>query len=174
MIQQLFPGDLPALCEHIQRHAAESGRDGDVIFRPRAAEELIDVAAAAERYQIAWARTIAEPQWMRTWALSDRGRVLGHLDLIGGRVPSELHRASIGMGLERAARGQGHGRALLQTAIDWARERGLSWIDLGVFAHNARARRLYESMGFVETGRTRDQFRVEGTSIDDIAMTLAL
>jgi hypothetical protein len=29
-------------------------------------------------------------------------------------------------------------------------------------------------MGFVEIGTTRDQFRVDGVSIDDVTMTLAL
>ncbi len=48
------------------------------------------------------------------------------------------------------------------------------WLDLGVFAHNTRARAVYRKAGFVELATTRDQFRVGGTSIDDVMMTLAL
>jgi len=48
------------------------------------------------------------------------------------------------------------------------------WIDLGVFAHNEAARALYKSVGFVEVGTVKDQFRVDGVSIDDVSMTLAL
>ena len=33
---------------------------------------------------------------------------------------------------------------------------------------------LYRSMGFVEVGVVKDQFRVDGVKIDDVAMTLAL
>lgn len=165
----------PALCAHIQRHGAESGRGGDVIFRPRSSGEELDEAAAIERHRIAWDRPLSEPLWLRTWGLFDAGGgLLGHLDLSGGRLPAELHRAMVGMGIERAARRQGHGRALLETAIAWSRDHGLAWLDLGVFAHNAPARALYASIGFVEVGLTRDQFRVDGTSIDDVAMTLRL
>jgi ribosomal protein S18 acetylase RimI-like enzyme len=78
------------------------------------------------------------------------------------------------MGIERAHRGQGHGRGLLAAAIAWAREAGLAWLDLGVFAHNPRARALYRSVGFVEVGTTRDRYRVDGRQIDDVAMALRL
>ena len=59
--------------------------------------------------------------------------------------------------------------------MQWCRDAtDLAWIDLGVFAHNEAARALYRKVGFVELGTTRDRFRVDGTSIDDIHMTLAL
>jgi GNAT superfamily N-acetyltransferase len=164
-----------ALCEHIGRHGAESGRGGDLIFRPRSSDEELDEVAAIERHRAGWDRPLAAPQWLRTWGLlEDDGLVVGHLDLHGGRLPAELHRATLGMGLERPARRQGHGRALIETAVAWARDHGLAWLDLGVFAHNHPARALYASVGFVEVGTTRDQFRVEGVSIDDVAMTLRL
>jgi GNAT superfamily N-acetyltransferase len=163
-----------SLCAHIQRHGAESGQGGDLIFRPRSSSEELDEAAAIERHRLEWARPLSEPLWLRTWGLLEDDAVLGHLDLHGGRLPAELHRATLGMGLERAARGQGHGRAMIETAIAWARDRGLAWLDLGVFAHNGPARALYASVGFVEIGIMRDQFRVDGTSIDDVTMTLRL
>ena len=174
MILLLGEAELPALCAHIARHHAESGRDGDVVFSPRSKSDPFDEVAAIERHRVAWARPLTEPQWTRTWGIVEGGRVCGHLDLHGGRVPAELHRATLGMGLERDARGQGLGRALLATALGWAREQRLAWIDLGVFAGNAPAQALYGSFGFVVTGTTRDQFRVDGVSIDDIAMTLRL
>ena len=173
-IARLAEEHAPILCAHLARHGAESGRGGDVIFRPRSHDEELDEIAAIERHQAGWARPLSEPMWLRTWGLFEGEAVVGHVDLHGGRLPAELHRATLGMGLERPARGRGHGRALIETAIAWARDHGLAWIDLGVFAHNAVARALYASVGFVEIGTTRDQFRVEGTSIDDVAMTLRL
>jgi GNAT superfamily N-acetyltransferase len=174
-IARLAGEHAPALCAHIKRHGAESGRDGDVIFRPRSRAEELDEVAAIERHRQCWARSLSEPLWLRTWGLFDEdGAIAGHLDLNGGRLPAELHRATLGMGIERPARRQGHGRALIETAIGWAHDHGLAWIDLGVFAHNAPARELYAALGFVEVGTTRDQFRVDGTSIDDVMMTLQL
>ncbi len=53
-------------------------------------------------------------------------------------------------------RGEGWGRRLLLLALDHARARGVSRVQLGVLASNARARRLYESLGFVANPETLD------------------
>ena len=174
MIVQLDDVHLPQLVAHIARHSRESGQGGDLIFRPRSSDAPIDEPATIERHRAGWTQAIDEPYWLRTWGVAIDGQIRGHLDLHGGRLPSEFHRAMLGMGVERGHRGRGHGRALLAAAIAWSRAAGLAWLDLGVFAHNHRARKLYASFGFVEVGITRDRFRVDGTVIDDVAMVLAL
>jgi RimJ/RimL family protein N-acetyltransferase len=174
MIVQLADSDLPALVGHIVRHGRESGKDGDLIFRPYSSGAPVDELATIERHRIGWARPLDESYWLRTWGLAIDGEIRGHLDLHGGRLPSEFHRAMLGMGIERGWRGQGHGRELLAVAISWARSAELAWLDLGVFAHNQRARALYAAVGFVEVGVTRDRFQVDGKVIDDVAMALAL
>jgi ribosomal protein S18 acetylase RimI-like enzyme len=174
MIVQLDDSDLPPLVAHIARHSRESGKDGDLIFRPRSSDAPIDEMATIERHRIGWVQPLDEPYWLRTWGAVVGGEIRGHLDLHGGRLPSEFHRAMLGMGVERGSRGQGLGRALLAAAIAWARNAELAWLDLGVFAHNHRARALYAAVGFIEVGITRDRFRVDGIAIDDVAMVLAL
>jgi RimJ/RimL family protein N-acetyltransferase len=174
MIVQLDDVHLPPLVAHIARHSRESGQGGDLIFRPRSSDAPIDEPATIERHRAGWIQPLDEPYWLRTWGVLIDGQIRGHLDLHGGRLPSEFHRAMLGMGVERPWRGKGHGRALLAAAIAWARGAELAWLDLGVFAHNHRARKLYASVGFVEVGTTRDRFRVDGAVIDDVAMVLAL
>jgi ribosomal protein S18 acetylase RimI-like enzyme len=49
-------------------------------------------------------------------------------------------------------RGRGLGRAILEKAIDVARERGADYMELGTEEEDRAARALYESMGF--TNRT--------------------
>jgi ribosomal protein S18 acetylase RimI-like enzyme len=174
MIRMLGESDFPALFGHICRHSDESGRDGDVIFRPRSQHEVLDEVAIGQRHRTAWARDLDQPQWMRTWGVFVDNMIVGHIDLDGGRIQAELHRATLGMGIERRARRKGFGKKLLQAAVAYARTSELVWIDLGVFAHNEVARSLYKSAGFVETGIVKDQFRVDGIKIDDVSMTLAL
>lgn len=171
---ELDEAHLPSLVAHIARHSRESGQAGDPIFRPRASDAPIDEAVTIERHRAGWSLGLDEPFWLRTWGAVVDGEIRGHVDLHGGRMASEGHRALLGMGVERRWRGKGHGRALLGAAITWARRAELAWIDLGVFAHNDRARKLYASVGFVEVGVTRDRFRVDGAQIDDVAMVLAL
>lgn len=171
-VRLLRATDVHLAAKHVERHAAESGRDGDLVFAPFT--EFDQEAYEEARYET-WRRPLDMPGWERCWAVLEGGRVVAHLDLTGGSLYSQLHRARLGIGVERAFRGRGYGSALLRAAIDWARStRELAWIDLSVFAHNFRAQRLYASFGFVEIGRTQDAYRMEGVSIDDIHMTLAL
>jgi GNAT superfamily N-acetyltransferase len=47
-----------------------------------------------------------------------------------------------------AQRGHGLGRALMNAAIELARERGSAWMDLGTSEADVVARALYDSLGF--------------------------
>ena len=50
------------------------------------------------------------------------------------------------------ARGQGIGRSLVETVVQWARDAGARKVMLEVRAGSAGARRLYQRVGFVEAG----------------------
>jgi len=171
--------DVRALTEHWTREVLDNGEDG-VFFSPYEPDEDARPATPdrIEAIARAFARPLTEPHWQRTWVLRHKAhghRVLGSLSLYGGRLLSELHRAGLGMGIEREHRGQRIGTAMVQRAVDWARaQQSLAWIDLGVFSMNARARALYKRFGFVEVSERRDAFRVRGVSITDVNMTLAL
>jgi len=47
-----------------------------------------------------------------------------------------------------ADRGRGYGRALMEAALELARDRGADYIDLGTAETDTAARALYESLGF--------------------------
>jgi RimJ/RimL family protein N-acetyltransferase len=53
--------------------------------------------------------------------------------------------------IDEGQRGKGYGRAALQLLEDKAREMGKQRIALHVFAHNERARALYEDLGYKPT-----------------------
>jgi ribosomal protein S18 acetylase RimI-like enzyme len=79
------------------------------------------------------------------------------------------------MAVAREWRGRGVGAALLEAAIEWARERGLHKLSLGVFAHNAAAIALYRKFGFVEEGlRIKQYRRTSGELWDSVDMGLLL
>jgi RimJ/RimL family protein N-acetyltransferase len=171
-IRLLRAADLRAAGKHIERHALESGRGQDIVFAPFAD---LDREAYEDLRQESWRRPTDVPGWERCFGALLNERVVGHVDLTGGSLYSSLHRARLGIGVEREFRAQGIGTALIAAAVAWARrERKLSWIDLSVFAHNQRALRLYERLGFHESGRTPDAYRVEDLRIDDVHMVLSL
>jgi ribosomal protein S18 acetylase RimI-like enzyme len=53
-------------------------------------------------------------------------------------------------------RGHGLGRALMEAAMELARERGADYMDLGTAEDDAAARALYESLGFDNRGGRPD------------------
>ncbi|WAZ21248.1 GNAT family N-acetyltransferase [Streptomyces cinnabarinus] len=79
-----------------------------------------------------------------------------------------------GLAVSDAARGRGVGRALIRAAVEEARRRGARRLTLRVLGHNAPARGLYESEGFVVEGVLPEEFLLEGDFVDDVVMGLRL
>ena len=164
--------DPEVYARHVVAHMAESGREGlphFAIARTWHADEVAkNLVARLEK-------PLDEPLWGRAWAMLDGDEMVGHIELRGGRVPAEMHRATLGMGIMRAYTARGHGGRLVEVAVKWAREAELAFIDLGVFSDNAPARKLYKRMGFVEIGTREDAFRLDaGVDVDDVLMVLKL
>lgn len=120
-------------------------------------------------------RPLTSPGWQRCFVAlnEDETGIVGHVNLKGDPLKCGLHRCELGIGIERPRRGQGLGKRLMKTAIEFARDVDtIAWVDLKVFAHNTAARALYRSLGFVEIGTLGDRFRIGESSIDDVIMTL--
>lgn len=169
-IRALARADGPLFDTHFARHCAESGR-GDIHFMPFAPGDGGPRGLTFERLVLA----LDAPDWQRWFAAFHDGekRIVGHVDLKGDGLRTGLHRCELGIGIERPFRGQGLGRRLMQHAIDFCRQApSIDWLDLKVFGHNSVARALYRSLGFIEVGTVADRFRIEGTSVDDVLMTL--
>jgi RimJ/RimL family protein N-acetyltransferase len=170
--------DVELLSRHVLRHSAESGREGSPHF---ALARDLDPKAVRRGFEERLRRRLDEPAWGRAWVLRPgapaRGiEIVGHIELRGGRVPAELHRAVLGMGIQRAYTGRGLGRRLMIEAVSWAvTVAELDWLDLGVFAQNTPALKLYERAGFVVVGRTEDAFVLDsGLRVEDVRMALDL
>jgi RimJ/RimL family protein N-acetyltransferase len=82
------------------------------------------------------------------------GRIIGMLNFNSEKRKRVVHHGELGMSVNKAWRGRGVGRAMLQTLIAWAeRHPVLEKLTLQVFATNTRAIALYTALGFKEEGR---------------------
>lgn len=170
-IRPATTADQSLLQAHLVRHRAESGR-GDIHFMPFAPGDS-DAPAGLNARSLNLA--LHARGWQRWFIGTVDGQIVGHVSLKGDSLNTGLHRCELGIGVERAYRDQRIGHALMNVAIDFARNtHELRWVDLSVFAHNAKARALYRALGFVEVATLIDRFRIEGESIDDLMMTLAV
>jgi RimJ/RimL family protein N-acetyltransferase len=172
-VQPLSGALVDPLRAHLGRHRAESGAAGDLIFMPF---EPDGDAGPRGLDRTAWQMPLDQPGWQRWYvALGPAGTVVGHVDLKGDGLATGLHRCELGIGIERAHRGGGLGQRLMGAALAFARQAPtLAWVDLRVFAHNHRARALYEALGFERQGTLRDRFRIRGEQIDDDLMALSV
>lgn len=85
------------------------------------------------------------------------------------------HRADVSIALRKAYWGLGLGKTLLTRVLTLAKELGYEQAELEVISGNDRALRLYERLGFVQTGRTPRAFRYDdGSYRDEIQMVLRL
>ena len=156
----------------------------DAPFQIRAAHEddrvplaLVFAAVAEERDGIGSEPPVDVEARAASWTLDGTIVAVG-----GGEVIGSIHvgvsghgYGEIGMAIAREWRNRGVGSALMAAAIDWARERGLHKLSLGVFAHNAAGLALYRKYGFVEEGRRIQQYRRQNGELwDSIEMGLLL
>lgn len=69
----------------------------------------------------------------------------------------------------------GIGSLLMQKIISFAKQSGIEQVELGVYADNLRAKKLYERFGFTEWGRLPNAYKLkDGSYRDEINMALPL
>jgi RimJ/RimL family protein N-acetyltransferase len=102
------------------------------------------------------------------------GEVIGAADCHAGAFPKDRHVGGIGISIQDGWREVGLGRRMMERVLEWMRARGFEKAELAVFATNHRARRLYESLGFVEEGVRLRHLRIRGEYVDEIVMGLWL
>jgi ribosomal protein S18 acetylase RimI-like enzyme len=102
------------------------------------------------------------------------GQIVGHGMLDPLPLAAVRHVVHLTLAVHPGWEGQGVGRALLTSLIDWARAApAVEKIELNVRSSNTPAQALYRKMGFTEIGRWRRRVKIApGRYIDDVAMEL--
>jgi GNAT superfamily N-acetyltransferase len=109
------------------------------------------------------------------WGAFLGARLVGKLSIDALPYPSLAHTFWVhAVYVHPDGRGTGASTALMRAAIDGARERGASRIALWVNGENTHAHRLYERLGFRESGRIPGGIFVGGKQCDDVLMSVVL
>lgn len=129
-----------------------------------------------------WRSPAAERRYLRAVRRSPHAAVflaeapeglVGRLSVARDPHPASFHVADLGLMVAASHRRRGIGRALLQCAVDWARENAVAKLELHVFPDNEPALALYESFGFVREGYRRNHYRRDGEYVDAVLMAFA-
>ena len=95
--------------------------------------------------------------------------IVGWCDITPASYEGMTHVGRLGMGVKAGFRGQGIGKALLESALTRAFRQGLERVELEVFRSNDSAVRLYEAHGFIREGVKVGARKLDGVA-DDILL----
>jgi RimJ/RimL family protein N-acetyltransferase len=154
--------------------------------RPEDAGQLVALGTAVGREPEAWLlntdgwRSVGdERRYLRAlkrhpdavvFVADDGGEVVGRLSLARDPHGASRHVADLGLLVAASHRRRGLGRALLEQAVEWAREVGVRKLELHVFPWNEPAIALYEAFGFEREGLRRGHYLRDGEYVDAILM----
>jgi ribosomal-protein-alanine N-acetyltransferase len=160
-IRQAGPADLP---------------DVMYVFTEVAKDLSVSVSTYAETYvrtqTIAGYLEESEDEdfaWHALVVLMD-GKVVGVCDFLRSPLERTHHVVELGIGFLPEYRGRGLGRALMEYAMEWSRDRGVKKVRLFVVEGNEAALRLYDSLGFVHTGVYRKEVSGDNGYMDLLIM----
>ena len=165
-IKSAAESDAAAVCQHRYLTSQET------YFLARYPEECsLDPAKMALRLQ----ETAGSPREFNITAFTD-GKVIGDLGVTQLREHLKFrHRAYMGISIQKQFCGIGIGSAMVACAIEQAAHNGFEQLELGVFADNLPAIRLYEKFGFQKCGTQPRAFKLkDGTYRDEILMVKML
>ncbi len=140
IIREAKLDDAEQLLAHINAIAEEPGSQillwpGELQLTIEEEQKWISANLAAENSTV----LVAESE----------GKILGVLSCRGGEQKGTRHTTTLGISIHRDCRNQGVGRALMEQAIAWAKEKGaIKRIQLEVTAGNVSGIHLYEKLGF--------------------------
>lgn len=103
-------------------------------------------------------------------ALNEQEKIVGEIDITIKNFARIRHQGSLTMGIVPTYQGLGLGSALMDQALSWAQQNGLTRVELSVFAHNHKAIKLYKKYGFVIEGIRKNFLRHQDSSFEDDIM----
>jgi RimJ/RimL family protein N-acetyltransferase len=101
------------------------------------------------------------------------GRLVGQVE-VTPRPGRSRHVGVLGVSLRQGYRDVGVGTELMREAEAQARGLGVELLILELFASNARARHVYEKVGFSVTGVVPKAIKREGVYVDSVSMAKEL
>ena len=98
------------------------------------------------------------------------GQLAGFVQFSGGPGPRALHRASVVIGVKKRFSKKGIASSLMRFGESWAREVGISKLELTVIKENTNAQKLYQKLGFENEGTRKKALIINEQFVDEFYM----
>lgn len=100
----------------------------------------------------------------------DNEDIIGFLSVQRGVVKRIKRTAYVIVGIREKFRGKGIGSKLFSELDIWARENGITRLELSVICSNTVAKHLYEKNGFEIEGIKKNTMVIDGKYVDEFSM----
>jgi len=97
-------------------------------------------------------------------------KIIGNLNFKSESRPRISHVGEFGVSVLKDFWGNGIGVELIQILFEWAKENGITKINLKVKEDNTRAISLYRKLGFEQEGTLRRDFFIDGSYFSSVIM----
>lgn len=132
-----------------------------------------DEFALTLEQEIGWIQSFQNKENSLLLVAEYNGEIVGNVDVTGHTRRMMQHTAVIGMGILSNWRNSGLGSALMETAINWAKncpQLELLWLQ--VYTDNVLVVNLYKKMGFKDSDVLEKYFKQNGRYQDMLTMVL--
>ncbi len=165
--------DLDSFFIYLGNQLFENGNGKNPLFQPISRKQKDVPDSTKDKFVQGFSHQLGEVGWRKLWLVKDRcGSIKGHIDLRHHEDTSCCHRVLLGMGVDATCRQQGLGQKLIGTVVEYCQQQsGIDWLDLCVLSANTPAKNLYLKAGFDIVGEFKDQYRIDGQSVSETAMT---
>lgn len=162
LIRSVEQNDVNEMCSFINEISKEKS-----YIRLQGEEITLDEEI---RYVDDFVRRVGEGTAVKLLAFS--GKTLVGVADVYLKDKIERHIGVFGITIKKEWRGKGLGKELMKRTLEEAEKhiKGLRIIELGVFANNPVAKKMYEQMGFIEYGRLPQGIQHRGEFVDHIYM----
>jgi RimJ/RimL family protein N-acetyltransferase len=131
----------------------------------------IDLASRSE--QLAWWKSLANSPRAKRYTLVDveKDRIIGLLRVLN--IEEGNRNCEVGLDIVPDLRGHGYGKASYETALEYIFQHwNMHMVYLKVGDFNDRARSLYKSLGFEDTGHFKEYLYRHGRYWDYLVMCM--
>ncbi|HAS6248974.1 TPA: GNAT family N-acetyltransferase [Vibrio vulnificus] len=165
--------DLDSFFVYLENQLSENGNGEVPLFQPMSREQSEIPETTKGKFIQGFSHQFGDLGWRKLWVVKDTsGNIKGHIDLRHHNDESRSHRVLLGMGVDVSCRKQGLGQRLIDAVINFCQEKAeIDWLDLCVLSENFPAKNLYLKAGFNVVGEFKDQYRIDGLSVSETAMT---
>ena len=97
----------------------------------------------------------------------DYQKLAGFIGAIGNELNRKQHSAYLALGVLEEYQGQGVATKLFNAVFEWAKQVGISRLELTVIQHNRKAFNLYKKMGFEVEGEKIHSLMINGQPVNE-------